>query len=103
MDFVPPESVFDTFPWPQFEMGSATGPVAVPGGSPDSRSTEIPSPKISDERIFQRAGLRRAGCRRVKRLRFQRKKRSTRSTPVPEPTNLIKPDQTNISNGHPVL
>ena len=47
------ESVFDTFPWPQFEMGSATVPVAESGVAPDSRSTNISSPK-SDGRGFRR-------------------------------------------------
>ncbi len=49
-----PESVFDTFPWPQFEMGSATVPVAESGVAPDSRSTKISPAKKSDERGFQR-------------------------------------------------
>jgi len=36
-------------------LGSATGPGAESGGSPDSRSTEISSAKKSDERSFPRA------------------------------------------------
>lgn len=48
------ESVFDTFPWPQFEMGSATVPVAESGVAPDSRPANISSSRKSDERGFRR-------------------------------------------------
>src|SRR5690606_8971087 len=45
---------FDTFPWPQFELGSATVPVAESGVAPDSRPTNLSYSPESDER-----GLRR--------------------------------------------
>jgi hypothetical protein len=48
------EIFFDTFPWPQFEMGSATVPVAESGVAPDSRPTNISSSQKSDERGFRR-------------------------------------------------
>src|SRR5665213_1020145 len=48
------DTVFDTFAWPQFEMGSATVPVAESGVAPDSRSTKISSAKMSDARSFRR-------------------------------------------------
>jgi hypothetical protein len=48
------DTVFDTFAWPQFEMGSATVPVAESGVAPDSRPTKISAAKISDERSFRR-------------------------------------------------
>jgi len=49
-----PESVFDTFPWPQFAMGSATVPVAESGVAPDSRPTKISAAPNLDERGFRR-------------------------------------------------
>jgi hypothetical protein len=48
------DTVFDTFAWPQFEMGSATVPVAESGVAPDSRSTNISSAQKSDQRSFRR-------------------------------------------------
>ena len=49
-----PTVIFDTFPWPQFEMGSATVPVAEAGVAPDSRPTKISSSQYLDERAFRR-------------------------------------------------
>jgi hypothetical protein len=48
------DTVFDTFPWPQFAMGSATVSVAESGVAPDSRPTKISPAKMSDERSFRR-------------------------------------------------
>ena len=48
------DTVFDTFPWPQFEMGSATVPVAESGVAPDSRPTKISAAKQSEGRVFRR-------------------------------------------------
>jgi len=48
------ESVFDTFPWPQFAMGIATVPVAESGFAPDSRPTKISGSEMSDQRGFRR-------------------------------------------------
>jgi SAM-dependent methyltransferase len=48
------DTVFDTFAWPQFAMGSATVPVAESGVAPDSRPTKISPAKMSDEQSFRR-------------------------------------------------
>ena len=48
------DTVFDTFPWPQFERGSATVPVAESGVAPDSRPTNISASPNSDEQSFRR-------------------------------------------------
>ena len=48
------DTVFDTFPWPQFEMGSATVPVAESGVAPDSSSAQTSSAKKSVQRNFRR-------------------------------------------------
>ncbi|MDE3066804.1 MAG: class I SAM-dependent DNA methyltransferase [Verrucomicrobiota bacterium] len=48
------DTVFDTFPWPQFEMGSATVPVAESGVAPDSSSAPTSAAKKSVAQSFRR-------------------------------------------------